>query len=398
MKWMQTKTIFSDAYRELNAKKLFWITLILTLLVVAVLAMLGVDQNRGVTFLWMSIPGTVDFVAQLGDNAAPLFYKFIIVQFGLGLWLTWVAAILALISTASIVPDLVQAGAIDTMLSKPMSRTRLFLTKLATGLLFAGLQVGVFVVGCLLLLGIRGGEWEWRLLLAIPIVLIFFSYLFSFCALLGLITKSTIAALLLTLLGWFGLFSLNLTDGILLGVRSSAEYQVEYREAIIGLREHQIAELEAERQQAIDAGEEPSSRLASRIQRFRNDVAESGREMESARNTLEGVEPWYDGIFVAKTLLPKTSETIALLERQLIEIEELEAFMGDANGVNNDELDDLPEVVVDGVPNPANVPGPNIRTAREYRSRSIWWIIGTSLAFEAVILFIATVIFARRDF
>jgi len=54
-------------------------------------------------------------------------------------------------------------------------------------------------------LGIRGGVWEPGLFISIPIVVIFFSYLFAICVLLGLITKSTIASLLLTLLIWFGL-------------------------------------------------------------------------------------------------------------------------------------------------------------------------------------------------
>ncbi len=36
--------------------------------------------------------------------------------------------------------------------------------------------------------------------------------------------------------------------------------------------------------------------------------------------------------------------------------------------------------------------------AREFHSRSPWWIVGTSLAFEAVILALASWVFCRRDF
>jgi hypothetical protein len=34
----------------------------------------------------------------------------------------------------------------------------------------------------------------------------------------------------------------------------------------------------------------------------------------------------------------------------------------------------------------------------ELRKRSLWWVLGTSLAFEGLVLGIAGVIFVRRDF
>jgi hypothetical protein len=34
----------------------------------------------------------------------------------------------------------------------------------------------------------------------------------------------------------------------------------------------------------------------------------------------------------------------------------------------------------------------------ELRSRSVWWVVGTSLAFEAIVLLIAAWIFCRRDY
>src|SRR3954469_25489967 len=53
----QTFGIFYDAYRELNAKRLFWITLYLSLLVVASFAFVGIN-NEGVTvFRWVVFPG-----------------------------------------------------------------------------------------------------------------------------------------------------------------------------------------------------------------------------------------------------------------------------------------------------------------------------------------------------
>ena len=46
----QTLAIFYDAYRELNSRRMFWITLVLSVLLIIVLAMFGVDA-RGIRFL-----------------------------------------------------------------------------------------------------------------------------------------------------------------------------------------------------------------------------------------------------------------------------------------------------------------------------------------------------------
>ena len=132
-----------------------------------------------------------------------VFYKQMFVYGGIGFWLSWLATILALISTAGIFPDLISSGVIDLFVSKPIGRLRLFLTQYAAGLLFVTLQVALFSLGSFLVIGLRGGVWEPGLLVAVPVVVCFFSYLFSVCALLGILTRSTVAALLLTLVFWF---------------------------------------------------------------------------------------------------------------------------------------------------------------------------------------------------
>jgi ABC-type transport system involved in multi-copper enzyme maturation permease subunit len=170
----QTMAIFVDAYRELNHRRLFWITLMLSGIVVTAFAAMGNDKE-GLTIFHWSIPFPF-----LSSNFIPTadFYKFIFAELGVGFWLGWIATIIALISTASIFPDFVDKGSIDLMLSKPIGRIRLFLTKFLTGLMFAGLQVTVFTLASFLVIGLRGGDWEPWLFIAIPLVLVFYSYPF----------------------------------------------------------------------------------------------------------------------------------------------------------------------------------------------------------------------------
>ena len=50
MIWLQTKAIFYDAYRALRARKMFWVVLGLSVLVVVLLAMLSIDA-AGMSFM-----------------------------------------------------------------------------------------------------------------------------------------------------------------------------------------------------------------------------------------------------------------------------------------------------------------------------------------------------------
>ena len=247
----QTIALFVDAYRELNARKLFWISLALSGLVVLAFAAVGVKENA-LTILWFQLDLPL---GQMGVTPE-VFYKMLFLQLGIAFWLSWLVTILALVTTAGIIPEFISSGSIDLALSKPIGRVRLFLTKYATGLLFVGLQVTVFTLASFLVLGLRAGAWEPSLLLAIPVVVIFFSYLYAICVLIGLLTRSTMAALLLTLLVWFVFFALNSADALLLTFKHAKQAQVESVQRNVDRDEQRLAamddESDAERRERIE--------------------------------------------------------------------------------------------------------------------------------------------------
>ena len=202
-----TLAIFLDAYRGIKARKMFWIVLAISLLVVVSFAALGIDES-GLTVG----PWGLKFGPTTNDLDPGVFYKSLFVGLGIEFWLSWIATILALVSTAGIFPSLMASGSIDLLVSRPIGRWRLFLTQYSAGLLFVTLQIAIFCVASFLVIGVRGGLWEPGLFLAIPIVVCFFSYLYCVCALLGVVTRSTVASLLLTLLFWLILWGVNETD------------------------------------------------------------------------------------------------------------------------------------------------------------------------------------------
>lgn len=358
----QTWALLFDAYRELNARKMFWITLILSGLAVSVLLLVGITEDGNLKLLIWTTP----FPAPPGFGLVDLL-KGTFVSFGIGFWLAWGATILALISTASIIPEFVQSGAIDLALAKPIGRVRLFLTKYVGGLLFVALQVGVFSLAAFLIIGLRTGTWEAGFFLAIPIVVIFFSYLASVSALVGLVTRSTVAALLLTALFWVGLFALNSVDEVLVMPRVANEAYIEKLE-----------------EQLNDMRSSPDEADASQ-------VSDLEVKLEEARDDFSTWRKWHTLVFNVKTVLPKTSETVGLLKRWLTKAANLpesdEERFGDFPFINREmwkagvRMRDIVE-----------------RTDTVYRSRSVFWILATSLIFEGLIVSIACLIFARRDF
>ena len=103
------------------------------------------------------------------------------------------------------------------------------------------------------------------------------------------------------------------------------------------------------------------------------------------------IRKWHNLIVGIKTAMPKTGETISLLERQLIE----RADLPDTNSDNKNNLTSITsKMAVVGVRKTDVVK----RIEDFYLNRSVTWIIGTSLIFEAFILSIACWVFCRRDY
>jgi hypothetical protein len=90
----------------------------------------------------------------------------------------------------------------------------------------------------------------------------------------------------------------------------------------------------------------------------------------------------YRIVYGVKTFLPKTTETIFLLERSLTKFAGLENKQMQQNrGVQEQRMVKSQMDLVETL-----------------RARSIAWVLGTSLGFEAVVLCLAAWAFCRRDY
>lgn len=404
----QTIALLVDAYRELNARKMFWISLIISGLVMAAFALLGVTSN-GIKILGWELP----------MPASQFWYKSIFSILVIWWWVSLFAIGLALISTASIFPELLVGGSIDLYVSKPISRLRLFLTKYLGGLLFVVLQTTVFAIAAYIVLGLRVGDWRPSLFLIIPLATLLFSYLFSVCVLVGVLTRSTIAAILVTCIFWLLCFAVNKVEqGLFVGRTITTAQAKAY--------ERQAQEADAD---LIKAQQDKSflGALGIREARARARRDELRKSAKEAAEMGEKLRTPYRVVRAIATIIPKTGETVDLLDRKLFSDADLaearEELTGDpadnpfsAGAGSARRARAAAEREAAATTSPADAQAIKAEVDREIeqrraaeleaqeetdrlaRSRSIPWIIGTSLGFEVVVLALAAWVFCRRDY
>lgn len=391
----QTLALLWDAYRDLQARKMFWIVLALNVLGIGTFAFLGV-KDGALTVLWFKVP----MDARMPAAMALLIYKRVFSSLVVGFWFTWLATILALVSTAGIFPDFLASGSVDLFFAKPISRLRLFLTKYLAGLLFVTLQVTVFTVLGFFVLGARASLWQPGLFLAIPLVLLFFSYLFAICVAFGVWTRSTMAALLLTLLAWVVIWGADFSERLFLSNNISTQTLEVRIDAQIAAANTQIAQAEAAPQTEAASSPAGAATVTTRPVLTADELAQLERRRDALTEQRKGLEVTPSDILAQnisygiKTVLPKTGDTMRLLDRLLFTDKDLRDSVqmqeeaAPATGPQREEFRERQDETLES----------NLKLQEVERGRSAWWIIGTSLIFEAVVLGLAARSFCRRDF
>jgi len=354
--------ILRESWLSLRSQGLFKIAMGLNLLVIIGFASISFDAG-GVSIFFGLGHIESDFVVA-GSPFATLVYLGIFSLFIVNIWLAWASAIIALLSTSSIVPNFVSQGAVELTVSRPVSRTTIFLTKYLGGLLFVFVQVGVFAIGAFFTVGLRIGIWDPTIFLAVPLVTLFFSYLFCVNVLVGVITRSTLTALIVTMAFWFTTFGLRSADHIATTIAFTQEAKIE--------------KLDAKISDALATGS-------------LGDPDESVQDMQARllqlQIDLESIHAWTGPFRVVRWFLPETAETVSLLKRAL-EQDATTTFEEILSGriFESDSTPKKPHEVAE------------VKMQERMLAIPWWWTIGKSLIFEVVILGFAVWIFRRRDY
>lgn len=197
---MQFWAIIIDSFRESLDRKVFWVLLALTLLVGLAMLSVGFDGDQIQFFfgLWEIDFGFYNPASDLGPSrlAGVVVYGLLAGMLGS------IGMVLMIVATASVFPSLMASGTIDSLLSKPIGRPRLFLYKYVATMVFVLLQATIFVGVTFLVMGLRWGVWRPGYLLSVPLVVLLFSYVYCVSVLVAVKTRSTVAAILVSLGAW----------------------------------------------------------------------------------------------------------------------------------------------------------------------------------------------------
>ncbi len=197
---MQFWALVVDGFRESLDRKIFWVVAGLILVVVVGAASIDFEPNR-VTFLFGATAVETDgFNPATADGRAAIMAAvvFLVMDVTVG----WIGVLLMIVATASFFPTMIESGTIDVMLSKPIGRPRLFLYKYVASLVFVVLQAALFVGSMFLVMGFHWGVWAPGFLWAVPLLVLLFSYVYCVSVLVGVMMRSTVAAILISIFAW----------------------------------------------------------------------------------------------------------------------------------------------------------------------------------------------------
>ena len=180
-------------------RKIFWVLAGISVLVAAAMFCIGFEPDR-VNIMF----GLWEFETELFDPTSETGRENItsIAVGSMDLIVGWIGVMLAIIATAGFFPEFMRRGAIDVLLSKPMTRAKVFLGKYIGSMVFVLLQAGLFGLLTFVVTGVRWGTWLPAYLLMIPLLVILFSYLYCVSVWVAVTMRSPIAAIFLSMAAW----------------------------------------------------------------------------------------------------------------------------------------------------------------------------------------------------
>jgi ABC-type transport system involved in multi-copper enzyme maturation permease subunit len=197
---IQLWAILKDGLRESLDRKMFWVLAMITLLTVVVMACISFEPGKIVLLFgtWRIPAEGFDGTTDVGKAMV----LSVVIQGVMSLVLGWLGVLLMIVATADFFPAMMERGAIDVVLSKPIPRWKLFLFKYLGSLTFVLMQASLFIVLTFLVMWLRWGIWTPGYLMCIPLLVLLFSYLYCISVYVGVNTRSTVAAILLSVVAW----------------------------------------------------------------------------------------------------------------------------------------------------------------------------------------------------
>jgi ABC-2 type transport system permease protein len=185
---MKLAAIIEDTFREALARKtiIAFMAISTFFLLIALVLALFLDTGSVLT------PQTQGGVTLTIEDGAR------IVEAGLAGFLHFIALLLAIFATASIIPNTMDKGAIDLLLSKPVSRFEIIHGKFIGSALMVLINVSYYIVGMWLIVSFKTGYWNPQFLLVIPVVTFSFIVMYAMIMVIGIASQSSALAIIVS--------------------------------------------------------------------------------------------------------------------------------------------------------------------------------------------------------
>lgn len=162
------------------------------------------DKELYVYYAWWTLPEPIPG----GKQWFPQVVKATLAAF-MDLFVGSLAIFVAILVTSPIIPRTFEPGAIDLLLSKPVSRSLLIVAKYLGGCAFILLSAGYFIAGLWLIVGLRMDVWSEKLLLCIPIFMFQFAIYYAVSMLAGVIWRNAVVSIVVTVLFFLSCFTVG---------------------------------------------------------------------------------------------------------------------------------------------------------------------------------------------
>lgn len=196
MNALALRGLFRDAVLQVLDNRVFRVLLILTLVPVLATFIIGLGETSFSLFFGAWDLDYPDFLYALGDEPRVYLVELFRTMFVDEL-IGSVGITICVAATAFFVPLMLEKGSADLVFTKPLSRSVLYLSRFVTGLVFIGSLSLLLNLGIFLGIGLRSGLWYPGILWSTLTLIYVFSLVHGFTMLIGVLTKSTPAAMIL---------------------------------------------------------------------------------------------------------------------------------------------------------------------------------------------------------
>lgn len=188
------RQIFTVAYytfRESLARKTFIGFFVISSIILAILLLaVNLDVVDGAL-------ASVTLFGQQTRNVDVDIEKFVLgVEVGLATLLFTGGLFLSIFATASLIPNMLEKGNIDWILSKPISRSALLLGRALGALGIVAFNVFYLILGAWLILSAKSGVWHVPFLVSGVLLVTIFAALYAFMCFLGVMMQNSALAIM----------------------------------------------------------------------------------------------------------------------------------------------------------------------------------------------------------